>query len=857
MPTLAGAPSVISSLVPYGQGRGRGLGAEELGVHGEQMDRLVSLGLPTVVGITVPVSRARQLTDPALAREAVDLVEELTGRRVGSTDRPLLLRLVPSTPVAATGVPPDLPALGVCPANARALAELIGREHQLHDVWTTVLAVVAVDALDVDADDVDDVLTDTADGDRAPALLDLVARTGSAPFPDDPAEQLALAARALLHRWDSPRGRRARRAQGLPDDLGLALHVQALHVGPWERSGHGTASSRDPGTGAPRPHGTFHRGVSRRSTSGEGEPLSALPEGTDLLRHALATLENHLRAVATVTFELRDGKLALLSAAALPHPGARAGLRLAVDLATAGTIDRATAVRAVRPAAVQELLHAQLRLTGAERELARGLAASPGAASGVVALSAERALELSGDGVPVVLVSTETTPADVPALVASAAVVTSAGGLASHAAVVARGTGTPAVCGVAELCIDRDAGTVTAHGHTVREGERVTVDGRAGTVYLGELDVRPAEPSAELDTLLSWADAERTLGVRANADNAAEAEAALRLGAEGIGLCRTEHQFLGDRLPVVRRFLLAPDEDAHRLALDALTAAQQADFTALLQVTGDRPVTVRLLDAPLHEFLPHDEVYADPAHARRAAQLREVNPMLGLRGVRLALLEDDLYAAQAEALFSAWVTVAAAGTRPRLEVMVPMVSIPQELELAIGQVRRAADRVERTTGVRVPYQVGSMVETPRAALLADRLAEHADFLSFGTNDLTQMTFGFSRDDVESRLLAHYVGEGLLTASPFAEFDADGVGALVAIAVQKARAVRPDIKLGLCGEHGGDAVSVGRLAALGLDYVSCSPQRVPVARLAAAHAALQDTAEERAQDRAQDRAQAAP
>jgi pyruvate, orthophosphate dikinase len=830
---------VIAALVPYGQGRVRGMGPAELGVHGDQMDRLVALGLPTVPGLTAPVGRARDLTDAAVAREAVDLVEELTGRTVGSAERPLLLRLVSSAPVAATGLPPEMAALGVTPDNAAALAAVIGRDSSLHEVWTSVLRLIAVDALDVDPDDLDDVLTDTAGADRIPALLELCAQKGSGPFPNDPAEQLALAATAMLRRWDSPRGRRARRAQNLPDDLGLALHVQALHLGPWERSGHGIASSRHPGTGALEPHGTFHLGVRRSAPQeGDGEPVATLPGGTDLLRHTLATLEHHLRAVAEVTFELRDGKLALLSAGELARPAPRARLRLAVDLANAGTIERAAAVRSVRPALVQEMLHAQLRLTGAEELLVQGLAASPGAASGLVALSSQRALELAAGGVPTVLVSSETTPGDVPALLAAQAVVTTAGGLASHAAVVARGAGRAAVCGATELRIDRAQGTVSAGGHTVVEGEMVTVDGRTGRVYVGEVAVLPAEPPAELDSLLAWADAERELGVRTNADTVRETEAAIRLGAEGIGLCRTEHQFLGARLPVVRSFLLAADARAHREALHALTAAQCEDFRALLRAVGDRPVTVRLLDAPLHEFLPHDETYDDPAHAERAADMREVNPMLGLRGVRLALLNEELYTAQAEALFSAWVTVSQEGITPQLEVMIPLVSIPKELEIAIGQVRRAAERILEQTGVQVPYLVGSMVETPRAALLADQLAVHADFLSFGTNDLTQMTFGFSRDDVESRLLTHYVGAGLLTASPFAELDLEGVGALVAIAVAKARSVKPGIKLGICGEHGGDAPSIMRLAPIGLDYVSCSPQRVPIARLAAAHAVIE-------------------
>ncbi len=840
MPAASGSGT---ALVPYGQGRVRGLGPAELGVHGDQMDRLVALGLPTVPGITLPVQSARDLTDPAVARQVVDLMEELVGRRVGDGARPMLLRLVPSAPVAASGLPPQVPGIGLTPDNAKSLIDLIGREGDLYETWASVLRLVAEDALDVSADDLEDALdgVTTVEG-RVEALLAVCAAEGTRPVPEDPAEQLALSATALLNRWSSPRGRRARRSQKLPDDLGLALHVQALHIGPWERSGIGTATSRDPDTGALAPTGTFHRGVRRSAltTAASGEPLSALPGGTDLLKHTLATLEHHLRDVAQVTFELRDGKLSLLSASALDRPSPRAALRLAVDLAAAGTIDRKAALRSVRPEAVQELLHAQLRLTGSEQLLAQGLAASPGAARGLVALSSQRALELAASGVPTVLVSSETTPGDVPALLAADAVVMTSGGLASHAAVVARGSGTPAVCGAAELRIDTVRGTVSAGGHTLREGDVVTVDGRSGAIYLGEVDIRPAEPPAELDTLLAWADEERTLRVRTNADTVRETETALRLGAEGIGLCRTEHQFLGDRLPVVRRYLLAPDEAAHQEALDALTDAQCEDFQALLRAVGDRPVTVRLLDAPLHEFLPHDGTYEDASQLERAVELREVNPMLGLRGVRLALLNDDLYPAQAQALFSAWVTVSKEGIRPQLEVMIPLVSLPEEFVVAIAQVRQAADKVEEHTGVRVPYLVGSMVETPRAALMADELAQHADFLSFGTNDLTQMTYGFSRDDVESRLLTGYVERGLLRASPFVEFDPDGVGALVAIAVRKARSVKPDIKLGVCGEHGGDATSVLRLAPLGLDYVSCSPQRVPIARLAAAHAALEES-----------------
>jgi pyruvate,orthophosphate dikinase len=477
----------------------------------------------------------------------------------------------------------------------------------------------------------------------------------------------------------------------------------------------------------------------------------------------------------------------------------------------------------------------------------KGLPASPGAATGAVVLSSERALELAADGTHVVLVAAETTPADVPGMLASAAVLTGSGGIASHAAVVARGAGKPAVCGAEGLGVDRAAGTVRFGERVLREGDPVSLDGRTGAVYAGTLSISVAGPPPELSTLLGWADGLRRLGVRVNADTAAEVDTALALGAEGVGLCRTEHQFLGERLPLIRRVLLAADPTARDEALLALEAAQHEDFTALLAAVGNRPVTVRLLDAPLHEFLPAPGQALDAAEEQRAAALREANPMLGLRGVRLALLHERLYPAQAEALFTAWADVAATGVRPELEVMIPLVSLPEELAAAAAYVRGAADAVAARTGVEVPYRLGTMIETPRAALLAGELAEHAEFFSFGTNDLTQLTYGFSRDDVERQVLASYQERGFLTASPFARLDPHGVGALVALAAERARSVRPGIKLGLCGEHGGDPESIAFCDGLGLDYVSCSAHRVPVARMAAAHSALRRRQDEQRHD----------
>jgi len=397
------------------------------------------------------------------------------------------------------------------------------------------------------------------------------------------------------------------------------------------------------------------------------------------------------------------------------------------------------------------------------------------------------------------------------------------GGLAAHAAVVARGLGRPAICGATALRINYAAGTVTSAGQSLAEGDLISVDGSSGMIYAGAVHVVPPRPGGDLDALLRRADTVRRLGVRTNADNGRDAALAIQYGAEGVGLCRTEHQFLGERLPLVRRYLLATDADEEAAALVELAAAQKEDFLDLLAVTGNRPVTVRLLDAPLHEFL------GESAH--------EVNPMLGLRGVRLALLRTELYPAQARALFSAWVDLAATGVEPQLEVMVPLVALAGELASAVQSIHRAAREVEASTGVTVPYTVGTMVETPRAALIAGQLAGIAQFMSFGTNDLTQLTYGFSRDDVEAQLLTAYVERQLLPVSPFASLDPDGVGELLKTAIAAARRVNPAIKLGICGEHGGDPASIELCERLGLDYVSCSPSRVPGARLAAAHAAV--------------------
>jgi pyruvate,orthophosphate dikinase len=819
---MTGVSSAI--FVPYGQGRARGLDEHELGQHGVDLDRLVALGLPVVPGLTVPASHAESLTDVEVARAAAGLLEQLTGRHIGDRNHPVLIRLLASTSAAGSaGVPVDIPGLGITPASAATLDELVGSDGAIYDVFATVIRYLGEHGAGISGDEFADAeYTAASLPERVRAYLELSATAG-APFPDDPAEQLARAATAMLQRWASPRARRSRRGQGLPDDLPLTFHVQAVRVGPPTASGHGVADSRDPSTGAFEPNGIFRRGVRRGATDDRpGESLSALPGGRDLLASALRTLELHLRGAARVEFEVRDGELALLAASKVERPAPRTAIRLAVDLAEAGVVDDAVAVGSIRASDLESLLHPQLQLTGQEIVFGRGLPAAAGAAVGRLALSSDRAVELSESGDSVVLVADETSPGDLPGMLAAKAIVTTRGGLAAHAAVVARGLGRPAVCGATGLKIDLVGRAISCAGHTIAEGELVSVDGSSGILYTGAVQIVPPRPGGDLDALLRRADGLRRLGVRANADNGRDAALALQYGAEGVGLCRTEHQFLGDRLPLVRRFLLATDPDEETAALVDLAAAQKEDFLDLLSVTGDRPVTVRLLDAPLHEFL------GDSAH--------EVNPMLGLRGVRLALTRAGLYPAQARALFSAWVELAAGGVRPQLEVMVPLVALAGELAAAVEAIHQAAEEVEQSTGVRVPYTVGTMVETPRAALIADQLAGIAQFLSFGTNDLTQLTYGFSRDDVEAQLLTAYVDRKLLPVSPFASLDPDGVGALIRTAIQHARRVNPTIKLGICGEHGGDPASIQLCEEFGLDYVSCSPSRVPGARLAAAHAA---------------------
>jgi pyruvate,orthophosphate dikinase len=819
-------------LIPYGSGLRRGLDARELGVRGFQLETLAASGVAVPTGLTVPVPNVPALARLDRAAAAVRWLEASVKSRIGNTSG-ALLRLGASSPIEVTGLPADLITIGLDPFDPEAaLAD--PAYDQAFDSWCKTAALIAELVLDVPGDSLADLIFDVPDPrERAKAICRLCEDVGKAPMPLTAEGQLAHAARVIIVRWASPRAKRARLSQRVPADLLLALHVDAEWVRQDAGSLYGTAISRDAETGDFAPTGWVRDGI-RGYDGAASRPMSSLAT-SDELSSVLAELEARLASSVEVDFAATHDRMVLVGVREV-RPSPRAAVALAVDLGTRGIRLEAEAVASVLPDDVVSLLHPRVRLSGSELLLLEGLPAAPGAAVGHLVVTSDAAVAYAESGRRSILMMKETSPADLAGMTAASGIVTAAGGLASHAAVVARGMGTPAVCGASALTVDVAKGTVTVGAQTVSVGDLISVDGDTGRVYSGEVDVVVPRTSPSLNTLLTWADDQRRLGIRANADNGPDTRTAVEFGAEGIGLCRTEHQFLGDRLPLVRRFILAADNASEADALKALTRAQEEDFTDLFLAAGDRPVTVRLLDAPMHEFLPHRlEDAESKAEFAVAQSYHESNPMLGLRGVRLAMLRDGLYPAQVEAVFHAWIAAAKDDRRPLLEIMVPLVSIPEELGATAQMIRQVHRDVTAETGINIPFKIGAMVETPRAALMAGQLARWAEFLSFGTNDLTQLTYGFSRDDVEGRMLGRYVERGLVDASPFARLDPDGVGALMRMAVQSARAVRPDMKLGICGEHGGDPESIALCEELGLDYVSCSPHRVPIARLAAAHA----------------------
>jgi pyruvate,orthophosphate dikinase len=795
----------------------------------------------------VAYMRERELPTGLLEEVARALarLEQRAGRRLGDRADPLLVSVRSGARESMPGMLDTVLNLGLNDETVRGLAERSGDERFAWDsyrrfvqMYGNVVMGIAGERFEsaiAAAKEARGVALDT-ELDTA-ALRELTAEFKALyEFPDDPQQQLRGAIRAVFDSWQGERAIAYRRISRIPDEWGTAVNVQQMVFGNMgEHSGSGVAFSRDELTGAPEPSGDFLANAQGEDVvSGVRTPRDIaelrdwLPDVHAQLLEILATLERHYGDMQDTEFTVQEGRLYMLQTRSAKRP-AQAAVRFAVDAVAEGLLDREQAIATIDPATLDALLHPTFD-PGVEFDvIARGVAASPGAAKGEIVLSAEEAVRAGEQGREVILVRAFTEADDVAGFHAARGILTSEGGKASHAALVARGMGRPAVTGASDVEIDIAAGTVRIGSRELAAGDRIAIDGSHGTITTDDVPLVEPKVSEHLQTVLGWCDQLRTLGVRANADTPADARKAIELGAEGIGLCRTEHMFLGERQPLMAAVIMARDEAAREAAIDRLRPLQEADFEEILRELNGRPVTVRLLDPPLHEFLPDPSTLAPGSpERRRAEQLQEVNPMLGTRGVRLGLLFPALYAMQVRALFAA----AARVPDSNVEVMVPLVAYERELELMRGLIERVA--AEQGAG---EFKLGTMIELPRACLQADRIAAGADFFSFGTNDLTQTALGFSRDDIEGRVLARYIDLKILDRSPFETLDTPGVGQLIRMGAWLGRKTKPGLSLGVCGEHGGDPDSIDFLNSSGIDYVSCSPYRVPIARVAAAQAAI--------------------
>jgi pyruvate, orthophosphate dikinase len=870
---------------------GKGAMSHLLGGKGANLAEMAALGVPVPPGFTITTDvcsyfYANGKTYPADLTEQVDAalasVGRQTGRTFGDPAKPLLVSVRSGARASMPGMMDTVLNLGLDDQSVLTLAKSSGDERFAYDSYRRFIQMYSNVVLEVDHHNFEEILEEFKEREGHSLDTDLsaadwrkiivaykgkVAEATGKPFPQDPREQLWGAIGAVFSSWMNQRAITYRRLNDIPSDWGTAVNVQAMVFGNMgETSATGVAFTRNPATGAKELYGEFlvnAQGedvvagirtpqniteIARKAAGSDKPSLEAvMPE---VFRQFVATtqlLEKHYRDMQDLEFTVERGKLWMLQTRNGKRT-ARAALRVAVEMANEGLISREQAIARVDPAALDQLLHPTIDPSVKRTPLAVGLPASPGAASGEIVFSAEDAEVLRGAGRKAILVRVETSPEDIHGMHASEGIVTTRGGMTSHAAVVARGMGKPCVSGVGAIRIDYAKQTMTAGGVTLKKGDILTIDGASGEVLAGAAPMVKPELSGEFAELMKWADGVRRMKVRANAETPNDARVARGFGAEGIGLCRTEHMFFeGERIVAVREMILADSEAGRRAALAKLLPMQRQDFAELFEIMTGLPVTIRLLDPPLHEFLPHtDEEVAEVAKAMgvgpeklraRAADLHEVNPMLGFRGVRLAIRYPEIAEMQARAIFEGAVEASRKTGKPvTAEVMVPLVMTLAELDSVKQIVVAMAGAVASETGVSVPYSVGTMIELPRAALRAGDIAGSAEFFSFGTNDLTQTTLGVSRDDAAS-FLGTYTAKGLLPADPFVTLDTQGVGELVSLAAERGRATRPDIKLGVCGEHGGDPASIAFCESVRLDYVSCSPFRIPIARLAAAQAAL--------------------
>ena len=876
----------------YGFGGGDNDGRAEmrnlLGGKGANLAEMASIGLPVPPGFTITTEVCTayydnnhrypdDLTDQVNA--ALAKVEAVVGQKFGDAHDPLLVSVRSGARVSMPGMMDTVLNLGLNDTTVVGLAKAANDERFAWDSYRRFIQMYGSVVLDVDHHQFEEIIEfakldagvteDTgltaADWRKVVAAYKgLVEKETGKPFPTDPHEQLWGAIGAVFGSWMNPRAITYRRLHDIPAAWGTAVNVQAMVFGNMgEDCATGVCFTRDPSTGENMFYGEYlvnAQGEDVVAGIRTPQPLSnaaahpgeisletAMPNAYADLLAVRETLEKHYRDMQDIEFTVQRHKLFMLQTRNGKRTAA-AALRMAVEMAHEGLIDKAEAVKRVNPSSLDQLLHPMLDPKAPRTVFAKGLPASPGAACGAVVFSADEAESRAQKGEAVILVRIETSPEDIHGMNAAKGILTTRGGMTSHAAVVARGMGRPCVAGAGGINVDYGAQTLASQGKTINAGDIITLDGATGEVFIGTVPMIEPALSGDFGTLMEWADGCRRMGVRANAETPLDAETARKFGAEGIGLCRTEHMFFDpERIGAVRQMIMASTESERREALARLLPFQREDFHRLFTIMAGLPVTIRLLDPPLHEFLPHTESEMEEVAAalgvdldtikRRGAELAEANPMLGHRGCRLGISYPESYEMQARAIFEGAIAVAKeTGKAPHPEIMIPLVATKKELEITRAQVDGVAREVFAETGTAIEYSVGTMIELPRAAMQADKIADVADFFSFGTNDLTQTVFGLSRDDA-GKFLPAYVDQGILPKDPFISIDVEGVGEMVRIAVEKGRATKNNLKLGICGEHGGDPASITFCEQVGLDYVSCSPYRVPVARLAAAQAAL--------------------
>jgi len=879
----------------YSFGNGSAEGAAEmrnlLGGKGANLAEMSSLGLPVPPGFTITTEVCTWFYEhehsypdmlAAEVEEALKKIGAATNRTFGDLERPLLVSVRSGARVSMPGMMDTVLNLGLNDRTVEALAREAGDRRFAYDSYRRFIQMYSDVVLGLDHHEFEEVLEDhkerneltldtQIDADAWVGIIEkfkaLVEEELQKPFPQDPQEQIWGAIGAVFGSWMTPRAVTYRRLHDIPGSWGTAVNVQAMVFGNMgENSATGVAFTRNPATGENALYGEFLVNAQgedvvagirtpqditekARQEAGSTNPsLEALmPEAFAEFQSYCSRLEAHYKDMQDLEFTVEEGKLWMLQTRSGKRT-AKAALKVAVDMVAEGLLTEEEAIGRVEPAALDQLLHPTIDPEAERDVLTTGLPASPGAASGAIVFTSNAAEEAKADGRKVILVRVETSPEDIHGMHAAEGILTSRGGMTSHAAVVARGMGKPCVAGAGGLRIDYRNGVVNAGGRQLKEGDIITIDGATGQVLFGEVTMLQPTLSGDFGTLMGWADKVRRMKVRTNAETPQDAKVARDFGAEGIGLCRTEHMFFeGERIVSVREMILADSEDGRRAALAKLLPMQRQDFIELFEIMHGLPVTIRLLDPPLHEFLPKsDEELAEVARAMgtdperlrdRALALEEFNPMLGHRGCRLLVSYPEIAEMQARAIFEAAVEAAKATGAPVVpEIMVPLVGLKKELDLVRQSIEAMAEAVMKETGTELTYQIGTMVELPRAALKAAEIAGSAEFFSFGTNDLTQTTFGISRDDAAS-FLGTYMMKGIMEQDPFVSLDREGVGELIRIGVERGRSTRPDIKLGICGEHGGDPASIGFCETVGLDYVSCSPFRVPIARLAAAQSAM--------------------